>query len=1707
VTRRVVGLLLLGAFALAGVAAAVALMQSNSAAQAGCTFFWTGAVGPSWGSPGNWSRTDGGPSAMRMPGPSDVVCMSTAPATTAATAINSPDVMAIEWGQTGSVSPSLTIEGGTLTVGSGSQPPSSQIADLTVAHATVSGTSPLAVSTLSLMGTATLSGPGSLTITAGGSGTIGSPSASTTTLTGGYSLVNQGTLSVLTPSGGTTTVALAGGSTLVNDATLDVGDRTALVAQDAAGDALDNQSTGVLAYTGSTVASVSVPFANAGTATAAGTGTLHLGATPSGTDAGSYQAGSGATIEFDQSRTLSAASTWTGSGTLGVAQGATLTALGTPSVGGLAVVDATLVGSVSVWGSVELDSATLDGGGTMTVGINAVGTLASGGGPPITLSGGYNLVNNGTLAAAANGATALQLDGGATVQNGGTLELAAYTAISAGDASAVSLVNQASGTVSYSGSTSGNITVPFSNAGTVRATGPGPLRLGPPGSSPDTGIFSVGSGGTLELQQSRTLSAATWNGSGTLRIDANVTFTDATALTLGGLYMVGGTYVGSATVTGSLVLRSATVSGGPLTLGPSASGVIGTGTVQSVVTLAGGASLDNEGALTFTDSSSLAAPSSPTSTLVNESSGTVAYAGSSGANASIKVPFANAGAVSTTGAGTLVVGASAAGPDAGTYGATAGSTVDFGQSRTLSATSGWAGAGTLAVTGGATLTVDPTLTVGGLTVLGGTFSGTVTATGTIDLQAATLTQTSLTLAAGGSGTLDQSGGVGETLVGSSLVNDGTLTTTTDPTGTYSDLIALDGSSSIRNDGVMALTDGALVETADPSTDSLVDDPGGTLGYSGTGSADVELPFTNNGSVDTSGSGTLNLYQGGSTPDSGSFTAGAGSTVEFKRMRTLGASASWAGAGTLAVGSGTLTAVPSLAVSSFALDGGTFAGSAVVSGTLSLAYGTLEGPGTITLGTSGTGTLGSAVPVGVNLDGGYALVNRGQLITTTVPMVSTTFVVLGGGSSIENAGSLTLTDSAAVVATDNAGDTVVNDPSATITYAGSAVASVLAPFTNNGDVDVNGTGTLEVGGGGAAADTGAYAVATNATLDVVGTRTLGAAGSFTGAGSLEIGSGGDLSSVPSLTPTGLSLTGGTLSASATVGSVLQLASGTLSGATVTVPATATATLGGGSGSVDLVGGASLVNNGAMTTAPGTVVSFAGASKLRNAGTLSVADGTTMSAADATGDLVTNVGGGSITYSGTAKAVVVAPFLNQGAVSLTGTGTLTIGRGPGTADTGSYSATAGATIRIAGARSLGAGASLSGGTLRISPTGAIVTTPALHPANFYIWGGRFTGSATASGVLSLGKATLTGPGSVKLAAGGSGSLKGTLTLAGGETLLNDGTLTTFSAKPPLGATMVDLTGSSTIENGSQLTLTSGTGVSNGDGSADQVVNDAGATITYVGQSTSTIGVPFTNNGTLTLPGSGILDVTSLTNLAAGTLSGGAYVAGSGHLELPGPVTTNAATLSIGTRGRITSGSLSAIEGMTSNQGTLSLAQPKIITTPLTNAGAVAVSAGTLQVQTYTQTGGTTTLGAGAVLEAGKGGTGIIELRAGTVTGNGTLVGEVYGGATIQPGSAAGPLAITGHYGPGSLGTLAIGVSGPPGPSGTDFGQLAVSGTAVLRGTLALTTAPGFTPTVGATYPILSAGSVTGTFSKVTGAALAGGHSYSVTYTSTGVELTVQ
>ena len=139
--------------------------------------------------------------------------------------------------------------------------------------------------------------------------------------------------------------------------------------------------------------------------------------------------------------------------------------------------------------------------------------------------------------------------------------------------------------------------------------------------------------------------------------------------------------------------------------------------------------------------------------------------------------------------------------------------------------------------------------------------------------------------------------------------------------------------------------------------------------------------------------------------------------------------------------------------------------------------------------------------------------------------------------------------------------------------------------------------------------------------------------------------------------------------------------------------------------------------------------------------------------------------------------------------------------------------------------------------------------------------------------------------------------------------------------------------------------------------------------------------------------------------------------------------------------------------------------------------------LNGHTFTKTG----LGTVVVNNRLNNGGGIFDIQEGTVSGSGTIGGDVDNGGTIAPGNNPGVLTIDGNLNNSVSGTIAIEIEGTDGPGEAQgYDQIQVTGSSTLDGTLSITTGSYTDPTTRAardTFTVIaSAGGSTGTFATV-------------------------
>ncbi len=147
-----------------------------------------------------------------------------------------------------------------------------------------------------------------------------------------------------------------------------------------------------------------------------------------------------------------------------------------------------------------------------------------------------------------------------------------------------------------------------------------------------------------------------------------------------------------------------------------------------------------------------------------------------------------------------------------------------------------------------------------------------------------------------------------------------------------------------------------------------------------------------------------------------------------------------------------------------------------------------------------------------------------------------------------------------------------------------------------------------------------------------------------------------------------------------------------------------------------------------------------------------------------------------------------------------------------------------------------------------------------------------------------------------------------------------------------------------------------------------------------------------------------------------------------------------------------------------------------------------------------GGTITVGAGPAENAAN----TLRVRpAGTLAGDGTIQGNVANDGLIAPGTSTGILTVDGDYAQSAEGTLLVELAGgAPG----QFDALAISGAALVDGTLDVDLSGGFVPQFGDAFGVIASPSLEGTFQAIMTPPISFGLHWTVAYNSLGVVLTV-
>ncbi len=708
-----------------------------------------------------------------------------------------------------------------------------------------------------------------------------------------------------------------------------------------------------------------------------------------------------------------------------------------------------------------------------------------------------------------------------------------------------------------------------------------------------------------------------------------------------------------------------------------------------------------------------------------------------------------------------------------------------------------------------------------------------------------------------------------------------------------------------------------------------------------------------------------------------------------------------------------------------------------------------------------------------------------------------------GSSMVNAGSISIGDGNGLAVNGNSGNTLSlsGGGTVTLTTANTRISGESGvPLTLvNVDNTIQGQGAIGIG-----------------ELTLVNQKTISASGGtltiqpsasgLTNTGLMEAQSGSTLE-LQAGTAVTYNNTGGTIKA--LDGSAISAGGLTITGGTLTSVGSGVFTTSPGGGNPTLnnltFAGNFMIPSGAAIILEGTVnnkgtIQSAGQIFVNGNATLSGKGSVLMAAGSAmdqlsSGDTLTNKqlihGAGTfyelpVTNQGTINGdntsapltLASATSTNDAMLEASGGGTLEIYNNTTVNNKGGViQALNGSTVIITG--------TVNGGTLKTSGTGTIQSQNGTLDGRVNV--PTNAGMLTLSNQYSLStEGTINNTGTIAVGNGSCIEMSQPTTLTGAGKVTMTSTSCIFGSGIPF-------TNNSTIEGAGSI----------GDSNPMPITNDgtihANQTSPLIIQPDST---GFTNKGNLIVDQGSTLTINGLfNNLSGTTLTGGKY-SPSGTLGIENAnIVTNSANITLtGASAELlnTSTNQNALASLAvnSSKGVLSLQQGQQLTTgkKLTNKGSVTVgaSSGLTARTSYTQASGTTTVDGTLTASA-------LITQGGTLLGQGTLAAAVTSNATIAAGDSStkpGILSVTGTYTQNASGVLNIFIGGAK--VGTQYSQLAVSNGASLNGTLNIKLIKGFIPTIGSTFEILTGSAVNGKFASVNGLHINSSEHFEINYT---------
>jgi hypothetical protein len=880
----------------------------------------------------------------------------------------------------------------------------------------------------------------------------------------------------------------------------------------------------------------------------------------------------------------------------------------------------------------------------------------------------------------------------------------------------------------------------------------------------------------------------------------------------------------------------------------------------------------------------------------------------------------------------------------------------------------------------------------------------------------------------------------------------------------SDTTAIHGLNVFTDQGTLAVTGGSLALATGSSVNDTFALSGGTI--TGFGDLDLAGPFNWTGGT-MSGAGNVNA--------NGGLTVNGAVTLDGRTLNNAG-DATWAGAGAFNVNGGAVVNNQADATFTVQSDQSFFwhtGGSPTFNnaGTFTKAAGT----GTTTMSgqfnNSGTVTVNSGT---LSLTGGVTGSGAFAVAAGATLDFSAAYDNLTADSAVSGAGTVSFTSSTADVrgTYDVTGATAVR---------GSSFVNLLGIVTAVGGTLTIDSGNLNLEGNAASVTTfnlsggrlfGTAELAVTGALNWTG-------GTMAGAGSTSVGPAATFTVNGEVYLDGRTLNNaGAATWAGTTGIFYAY-----DGAVVNNQAGATFTVQTDRAFRPYTGGPAVFNNAGAFTKAGGAGTTTVQGLFHNSGTVDVQAGT----------LALAEGGGSAGGTFTAEAGATLHFAGgyfgiDAASAVGGAGTVDFSLGnvafspvvvdlAGAYDVSGSTAVNNATANLAGTiTAVGDSLTLGGGNLNFFDSAVSVAT-------FAMSGGMLlgTGDVAVTGALTWTGGYMADVGSTSVAAGATLTVdsSGDVYLFG-RTLNNAGDATwagagTFYA---LTGAVINNTGTFTARSDRALFWYAG---------PTPAFNNAG-TFTEAAGTGSAIYIPFNNSGTV--------NVTSGTlSLAGGGTDSGTFAVAAGatlnfffdffggyHNLTADSVVSGAGSVTV-TGGTVDVGGTYDVTGGTTvgSSGTANFLNDAS-TGALSNSGTLTIASGvTLTVSgNYTQaTSSSTTYLYGGTLAATN-----VNLNGGIFYGLGTvdLGGGTFTNASLLIlglGGSTGVLTINGNYTQTAAGRLWVKIGGDT--AGTQYDQLAVSGTATLNGSLSVTDVNGFNPTSGSTFQVLTCGSRSGTFSS--------------------------